>query len=168
MKCMVLEGSAGDHPEWNSPLTSNGHKAIPLPSEDLVNQMPMISHLITDLGLRVADVLQPPPNLLIGKAEEDYNIFLVQNAVASPIIPAQDQFVIPNQIKSVLGFGGMLPTGNMFAVILFAKVRISKDTADMFRCIALATNLATMRFDEQPKPVLRKRKLANRHSEQTN
>ena len=105
--------------------------------------------------------------LLIGKAEEDYNIFLVENAVGSPIIPAQEDFVLPNKIKSVLGFGGMLPTGNMFAVILFSKVRITKDTADMFRCIALATNLAVMRFDDQPKPLVRKRKAVGRPSEQT-
>jgi hypothetical protein len=149
-KCLTLEASAGDKPEWNSVVSSRGHQAIPLPSEELVRQMPMISQLISDLGLRVSDVLEPPADLFIGRAEEDYNIFLVPDAVGSAIIPAQDEFVIPNKIRSVLGYGGMMPAGDMFAVILFSKVKILRDTADMFRCIALATNLAVMRFDAEP------------------
>jgi hypothetical protein len=164
-KCLTLEATAGDRPDWNAVSQSAAHQAIPLPSEALVHEMPMISQLISDLGLRVSDVLDPPADLLIGKSEEDYNIFLVPDAVGSAIIPAQDEFVIPNQIRSVLGFGGMMPSGNMFAVILFSKARINRDTADMFRCISLATSLATMRFDVIPKPVLRKPRLTERTKE---
>ncbi|CAN5451959.1 hypothetical protein BH10CYA1_BH10CYA1_26720 [soil metagenome] len=149
-KCLTLEATAGDQVEWNSVSSSRGHQAIPLPSEELVRQMPMISQLISDLGLRVSDVLEPPKDLFIGKSEEDYNIFLVPDAVGSAIISAQDEFVVPNKIRSVLGYGGMMTTGDMFAVILFSKLKIRRDTADMFRCIALATNLAVMRFDVEP------------------
>ena len=150
-KCLTLEATAGEKPEWDSVTSSRGHQVIPLPSEELVLQMPMISQLISDLGLRVSDVIEPPKDLFIGNSEEDYNIFLVPDAVGSSVIPAQDDFVIPYKIRSVLGFGGMMPTGDMFAVIIFSKVKIRRSTADMFRCIALATNLAVMRFDAQPK-----------------
>jgi hypothetical protein len=164
-KCLTLEATAGDKNDWNSVSQASAHQSIPLPSEALVQEMPMISQLISDLGFRVSDVLDPPADLLIGKSEEDYNIFLVADAVGSAIIPAQNEFVIPNQIKSVLGFGGMMPSGNMFAVILFSKARISRDTADMFRCISLATSLAAMHFDSIPKPVLRKQRLTERTKE---
>ncbi len=119
----------------------------------------MISQLISDLGLRVSDVIEPPKDLFIGNSEEDYNIFLVPDAVGSAVIPAQTEFVIPHKIRSVLGFGGMMHTGDMFAVILFSKVKIRRSTADMFRCIALATNLAVMRFAEKPKPSQAHKKL---------
>jgi hypothetical protein len=153
MRCMVLRATAGDEPAWNSPAQSVSHHAIPLPSEDLVRQMPMISQLIEDLGLRVSDVLKPPDRIVLGKSEDDYQTFLVQDALGSSIIPAQEQFVIPYGVKSVLGFGGLLPSGNLFAVILFSKVRIKRDTADMFRCLALATYVAVMKFDDTPTPI---------------
>jgi hypothetical protein len=150
MKCMVLQATIGEKQEWCSPAASTSHKVIPLPSDELVRQMPMIYQLISDLGLNLSDVLNTPTNLLIGSSEEDYNIFLVPDAAGSPYIPAQTTFVIPHKIKSVLGFGGLLPSGDLFAVILFSKVKISKETADMFKTIALASNLALMRFDSYP------------------
>lgn len=152
MKCMVLEGTKGDLPEWSQPGRSQGHWVIPLPSEKLVTEMPMISALISDFGLRIKDVLEPPESLFIGKSEEDYNIFLVAQAEGSQVIPAQTSFVQPHQIKSVLGFGGMLPSGNLFATILFSKVVIRRDVADMFRCIALASTLSMMKFDKTHVP----------------
>jgi len=98
------------------------------------------------IGLRVKDVLEPPEDILIGNSEEDYNIFYIPEALGSPIIPAQKEFVEAYNIRSVLGFGSMLPSGDLFAVIIFSKVKISREVAEMFRCLALAANLALMRF----------------------
>ena len=42
-------------------------------------------------------------------------------AAGSPYIPAQEDFVQPVGIRSVLGFGGMLPGGDIFVVILFSR-----------------------------------------------
>ena len=50
-----------------------------------------------------------------------YNVFHVPEAFDNPLIPAQEDFVLPYRIKSVLGFGGLLPSGDIFAVILFLK-----------------------------------------------
>jgi hypothetical protein len=51
-------------------------------------------------------------------------------------------------IKSVLGFGGMLATGDLFAVILFATVHVSAAVADRFKTIALDVKAAFSRFHE--------------------
>jgi hypothetical protein len=137
MKCLTLLATAGEEEAWNSPDRSVGHKAIPLASEQMVEQSPMIAQLIAQLGLKVADVLNPNPAILGELDEKDYNIFYVPVARNSPFIPAQEAFVEPYKIRSVLGVGGMLPSGEFFALILFAKVYAPLETARLFKSFAL-------------------------------
>ncbi|MEG4363345.1 PP2C family protein-serine/threonine phosphatase [Microcoleus sp. C2C3] len=147
MKCMTLLATVGQQTEWNSRHTSVGHKAIPLASESVVAQIPMISQLIRQLGLDIKTVINPGPDLLVEIEQRKYNVFYVPEAIGNPYIPAQDSFVIPFGIKSVLGFGGLLPSGNLFAIILFLKVQIPHSTAQMFSTLALNVKTALLRFD---------------------
>ncbi|WP_332987639.1 PP2C family protein-serine/threonine phosphatase [Microcoleus sp. ARI1-A2] len=147
MKCMTLLATVGEQTEWNSRHKSVGHKAIPLASESVVAQIPMISQLIRQLGLDIKTVINPDPNLLVEIEQRKYNVFYVPEAIGSPYIPAQDSFVIPFRIKSVLGFGGLLPSGNMFAIIMFLKVEIPISTVQMFSTLALNVKTALLPFD---------------------
>jgi len=147
MKCMTLLATVGEQTEWNSRHTSVGHKAIPLASEFVVAQIPMISQLIRQLGLDIKTVINPGPDLLVEIEQRKYNVFYVPEAIGNPYIPAQDSFVIPFGIKSVLGFGGLLPSGNLFAIIMFLKVQIPHSTAQMFSTLALNVKTALLRFD---------------------
>ncbi|MEG3922895.1 SpoIIE family protein phosphatase, partial [Microcoleus sp. T3_A4] len=147
MKCMTALATVGEQTEWNSRHTSVGHKAIPLASESVVAQIPMISQLIRQLGLDIKTVINPDPNLLVEIEQRKYNVFYVPEAIGSPYIPAQDSFVIPFGIKSVLGFGGLLPSGNMFAIIMFLKVQIPISTVQMFSTLALNVKTALLPFD---------------------
>jgi serine phosphatase RsbU (regulator of sigma subunit) len=147
MKCMTLLATVGEQTEWNSRHTSVGHKAIPLASESVVAQIPMISQLIRQLGLDIKTVINPGPDLLVEIEQRKYNVFYVPEAIGNPYIPAQDSFVIPFGIKSVLGFGGLLPSGNLFAIIMFLKVQIPHSTAQMFSTLALNVKTALLRFD---------------------
>jgi len=146
MKCLVLLASAGEKAEWNSRTASAGHKAIPLPNEAFVSQIPMISRLVSQFGLDVKAVIQPDPNLLADLEQKSYNAFHVAEAVGSPYIPAQKDFVVPYGIRSVLGFGGMLATGDLFALIVFAKVQIPRETADLTKSLALSVKEAVQPF----------------------
>jgi hypothetical protein len=148
LKCLTLLATAGDRPEWNSRTASTGHQAIPLPSEQMVAQAPMISQLIKQMGLTISNVLSPNPELLVDLQERTYNVFHIPTAAGSPYIPAQDEFVQPCQIQSVLGFGGMLPSGNLMAIILFSKVPIQRDTAELFKPLALNAKLSLLPFDQ--------------------
>jgi hypothetical protein len=150
MKCLTLLATAGDRPEWNVRTSSHAHQAIPLPSADIVAQMPMIAQLVHDFGLRISDVLRPNPSLLVQHEERSFNVFHVETAEGSPHIPAQDEFVRPCGIHSALGFGGLLPSGDLFAVILFSRVRISRDTAALFQPLALSAKLAVLPFAMGP------------------
>jgi len=148
MKCLVLLATAGDKTEWNSRKKSQGHQAIPLPSKESVQQAPMVSNLITQLGIPLGMVIRPEPELLLYMEQRTYNVFHVPEALGSPYIPAQQEFVVPFGIRSVLGFGGLFPSGEMFAVIMFLKVQITKETADLFQTLALNVKLAVLPFDE--------------------
>ena len=150
MKCMTLLATVGEQTEWNSRHTSVGHKAIPLASESVVAQIPMISQLIRQLGLDIKTVINPGPNLLVEIEQRKYNVFYVPEAIGNPYIPAQDSFVIPFGIKSVLGFGGLLPSGNLFAIIMFLKVQIPHSTTQMFSTLALNVKTALLPFDRGP------------------
>jgi signal transduction histidine kinase len=147
MRCLTLLASAGDEPEWNSRRASRAHQAIPLVSREMVSQAPMISSLLQQLGVEVEALLGSDPGLLVESQPSSFNVFYVPEARESPYIPAQTEFVRPLGIRSVLGFGGMLPQGDIFVVILFSKVPIPRETAELFRTLALNVKMAALPFD---------------------
>jgi len=147
MKCLTLLATVGENPEWNSRTTSKGHKVIPLPGEQAIRQIPMIQNLIAQLGLNASMVIKPHPEFLLDAEQKTYNVFYVPDAIDSPYIPAQREFVVPYGIKSVLGFGGVLPSGDIFAIITFLKVQITKEVADLFKTLALNVKIAVLPFE---------------------
>ncbi len=147
LKCLTLLATAGELPEWNSRHQSVGHKAIPLANEDAIARIPMIYQLIQQLGLNPSIVVQPDPNLLTDLEQKMYNVFYVSHPKDSPYIPSQASFVLPFNIKSVLGFGGLLPSGNMFTILMFLKVAISPMVINLFRPLALNVKMAILPFD---------------------
>ena len=121
--------TAGDEPDWNSRAKSNGYKAIPLASAEMVATIPMVSRLISQFGLDVGAVLSPDPMLIGDLSQKTYNTFYIPEAVGSPYIPAKMTSLFPHGVKSVLGYGGVLSTGNLFAVIMFSKTSIPQQTS---------------------------------------
>jgi hypothetical protein len=55
--------------------------------------------------------------------EKTYNVFYVPDAVGSPYVPVQEGFVLKYGVKSVLCFGGMLPSRDLFASFYFPEHR---------------------------------------------
>ncbi|MEM6596848.1 MAG: hypothetical protein AAF635_01580 [Cyanobacteria bacterium P01_C01_bin.69] len=149
VKCLTLMATAGEKRDWCDRTASKGHQAIPLISEKAVEGIPMISQLIRSFGLDISCVVAPDDALLVELERKTCNVFYIQNALGSEYIPAQSDFVAPFGIKSVIGFGGMLPAGDLFAVILFTKVVIDEDTARLLKTLPLNIKMAMM-------PLLRK------------
>lgn len=141
-KCLTLLATAGDEPNWNTRLASSGHKAIPLVDRDFIERAPMISQLIRQFGIEIDTILEPDPKLIVDLQRTKFNVFYVPEALGSAHIPSQKDFVIPYQIKSVLGFGGLLPSGNLFAIILFSKMWFPIDTAEMFKWVSAYARIA--------------------------
>jgi len=147
MKCLVLLATAGERTEWRSRKDSAAHQAIPLVSVKVVEEAPMIANLIRQFGLEIPTILKLDPSLLLELEQQHYNVFYVPQAVGSPLVPHQDDFVIPCSIQSVLGFGGLFPSGNLFAIVLFSKVPLPRETANLFKTLALSVKLAILPFD---------------------
>lgn len=146
MKCLTLLASAGERPEWQSRHRSKGHKAVPLHSEQMVEQAPMIAQLIKQFGLDVQQVIGGGPEIVADAKGKTYNIFYVEDAAGSPYIPAQEEFVLSFGVRSVVGFGGLLRSGDLFAVIIFARVHIPPESAERFKSIALDIKSSLFRF----------------------
>ena len=146
-KCLTLLATAGEQSSWNDRRLSQGHQVFPLTSAEGVQEIPMISQLIHSFGLDINNVIAPEPHILIELERRTCNVFFIPEAVNSKFIPDQSSFVSCFNVKSVLGFGGMLPSGNLFTIILFTKVAIPDATARLFKTLPLNIKMAMMPFD---------------------
>ncbi len=138
MKCWTLLAAAGAEPQWNSRHTAAENTVIPLVSSELVAQMPAISGMIRQFGLDIPTVLGIEPERFLQLEPAVLNIFHVSEAKGSPLIPEQDSLIIPYQVKSVLGFGGLLQSGSLFGAVMFLKVKVPESRVQMFKHLALS------------------------------
>lgn len=146
MKCLTLLATAGQASAWNSRHSSAGHKALPLASVESIARAPMIAQLIRQLGVEVGTLLSSDTGVMVDAAQRTFNVFYIPEAKGSPHIPAQQDFVVPHGIRSVIGFGGVLPPGEMYATILFTRVSIPREVADLFKTLALNIKVALLPF----------------------
>src|SRR5262249_1147455 len=147
MRCLVLLASAGTRPEWNERAASRNHRCIPLPSSERVAGMPMISGLMRQLGVNLSTFDADSSGMQTDLDRSHlHHVCYVPDALGNPCIPAQDEFVVPNGIQSVIGFGGTLPGQQMFAVIVFSRSKIMRDRAALFGPLSLSTKLSVMNF----------------------
>ena len=149
MKCWTLLAAAGSEPHWNSRHTAVENTAIPLVSAELVAQIPAISEIIRQFGLDIHTVLGTQPEIFVNLEPGALNVFYESDAKGSLFIPEQDTLIIPHKINSVLGFGGLLESGSLFAVLMFLKVKIRPNTAELFRHLALSVKTALSLADER-------------------
>ncbi|MEM9091445.1 MAG: hypothetical protein AAGC93_22235 [Cyanobacteria bacterium P01_F01_bin.53] len=150
MKCLTLMATAGELSDWCDRKASKGHQAIPLTSEKAVESIPMIAQLIRSFDLDISSVVAPDHDLLIELERKTCNVFYIQKALGSEYIPAQSEFVAPFGIQSVVGFGGMLPTGDLFSVILFSKVAVAESAARLLKTLPLSLKMAMMPALKKP------------------
>jgi hypothetical protein len=134
--CLVLVATAGLEPAWNDRRRSKDHAAIPLEDPAAVARSPMIAALFKDLGFDVEIFVQPRSQH--GFHNHSGGVFFVPEATDSPVIPAQDEFVRRYGVKSVVGVGGFLPSGELFALIVFLSEQVSQETANLFSTIGLS------------------------------
>ena len=149
LKCLTLVATAGEKPEWRSRVASRNHKSIPLISVEIVKKFPMISSLYKQMGLDINNVIQPDVEFITNALDKNLSVFYISDAKGSPSIPDQENFVIPHGIKSVIGFGGLYPTGDVFSVILFTKTTFSKEVADLFQILAIYIKIITLPYHQR-------------------
>ncbi len=63
----------------------------------------------------------------------------------SKLIPKQAESVEPFGVESVFGFWGSYKTGEIYAVIIFSREKISNETAKLFLSLKPSVKLITLR-----------------------
>jgi serine phosphatase RsbU (regulator of sigma subunit) len=145
---LSLFASCGLLPAWNDRRTSVAHQALALDAEALAGT-PMIAALLHQLG--VPEGAFSAASRLATEHPEDvhFGVFHVPEAEGSPHIPDQD-FVRDYGVRSAVGFGGLLPSGELFAVVMFLRVPVSAATASLFRTVSLNVRLGLLELDRSP------------------
>lgn len=146
MKCWTLLASAGKEPQSNY-ADEAPNIVIPLVNEALVAQMPPISERILQLGLDIPTVLGIADEKMLKMEPKLLNIFYISSARNSPFIAEQNSLVIPYEVKSVLGIGGLLPSGSLFMVEILLNIEISLNIAEQLNILAVAVKTALLPFD---------------------
>ena len=133
---LSLVGTHGQSPDWNDRRKSKGHVGIPLTSSDFVDEIPMISRLLKELGLSLDWVDTQDPEI-VEKMDRAAGLFFVENAASATdhhgrkIIPAQD-FVADYDVKTVFGVGGGYAGGQILVIVAFCRDVIPRETGSRF------------------------------------
>jgi hypothetical protein len=143
---LLLLGTSGALPEWNDRRLSASHSIIPLDrAQVLADRAPMIAGLLAELGVDIdtfVDLEETDAKVI---QHQEYGVFHVQEATGSRLIPAQD-FVAAHHVRSVVGCGGGLPSGEVFVLVLFSCVEVDETAASMFRTLAFGLKAALVPF----------------------
>ncbi len=139
--CISLAGSAGMVAGWNDPALSSRYRAILVDSERFASRFPMFAEIFRQVGITTDDRRFGAGTMNIEPAGTSCSVFSVPVAFESPYIPAQDEFVRPFGVRSVVGFGGWDGQGRYFLVILFARVPVPQKSVDLLRLLALAVRV---------------------------
>lgn len=149
-RCLALMGTSGVEEAWCTRARSEAHQAIPLPSETAVAKLPMVAQLLASLGYDLAEVVKPDADLMLELGDRTCGVLHIDDAVESPHVPAQEHFVEPYEVSSVLGCGGALPSGELFVLMLFVRSTVGAEVADLFRILAVSIKGALTRHDLGP------------------
>lgn len=136
-KCLVLLATAGLAPLGDDALLSHGTRVIPL-AEDETRTAPSFRALVTQLGLDVASLVALEPAYAGEASHRTCHVFRTEDVPGA--IAAQG-------VRSILGFGGLLPSGNLFFVLLYLRTVISADHAEMFRPVAINVKMPLLPLD---------------------
>lgn len=142
--CLSLLATCGDEPAWNEVTQSKGHLVIPLRDRSSIAALPMVERLLQELGVDLESIFNREHDSVLHGVQRTCDIFHVSEAKGSPYIPAQREFVEKYGIKSVIGFGATLPTGDLFVILLFSRAKISQDVLALFKTLALAVRIAVL------------------------
>lgn len=123
---LVLMGTTGREPQWCDRRQSAGHQAIPL-NRTTVQSVPMLARCFQQIGFDLEIVLKGETGILLEGIPSSFGVFHVEDALVSPYVPAQEEFVKPYGVHSVIGGGTMLPDGAVSIWIGFTTLFIPAD-----------------------------------------
>jgi serine phosphatase RsbU (regulator of sigma subunit) len=147
VRSLVLLASDGEEPAWCDRMLSPGLPPGLLESVETAAQHPLVAGLARELGLDVETFVHGPG--AEGAGGRDFGVFHIPDATEEARVPHQS-FVAEHGVRSVVGFGGIQPSGNIFALALYSRVPLDAEAAEMLPIIAVSVKLALLPFVTEP------------------
>jgi len=154
---LSLLGTRGENKGWNNRHDSMGHVGIPLVSSAFIDEIPMMSRLLKELGLGLEWIDSKDSNIVGETMGKMSGLFYVKDAATEvdqrgrKIIAAQD-FVERCHVKTVFGLGGGYLIGKMFiTTIIFTRETIEKEPIKSFLPLLNAFKMSTTALVSQGK-----------------
>jgi hypothetical protein len=147
---LSLLGTFGLLPEWRDRFQSRGHLGIPLLSASFVESIPMVSRLMSDMGINTDWFDEREPDILVKSLGRAAGVFYVRDAGTwldhqnRKIVSAQD-FVQEYGVKTVFGLGGSYLNGSFVAIIVFTRETIEQSRAEAFMSLVNTFKASTIR-----------------------
>ena len=138
--CMTLLATAGKKSAWNDRNASLGGRVIPLTDESQVASHPLLALVLEQAGLDIETLLSRQEHRRPRSQRETYGHVYLPDPADSSLIDSRS-FIEEHGVRTVLGFGGGLPTGGSFAVVLFADAVVTAEQARLFGTLALSASL---------------------------
>src|SRR5262249_17393339 len=126
---------------------SKNFRASPLLGPGSMANDPMGSQFLKQFELDPDVLADPDPDVIVDLSRRTFNVFYIKDAVGSEYIPHQDDFVIPFGIKSNVDIVGVLPSGTLFFLMLFLRVPLPREVAEIFKPLTLSIKVALLPFD---------------------
>ena len=136
--CIALLGTAGNQPSWNDRTASRSSRVMPLTDTIQLTALPVMTALMDQLGIDPSVVLNQRNNFELPVVGERYGIFHVADNTVDATHPAHG-FYRKHRIASMIGFGGALPSGGLFGVMVFSRTAVTHESAQMFETLAHST-----------------------------
>ena len=136
--CITLLATAGDRPSWNDRTASRNSRVIPLTDPQQFAGLPVMTTVMEQLGIDPSVVLSRRNNFDLAVLRERYGIFHVADNGIGPEHPSHG-FYQKHRIQSMIGFGGALPTGGLFGVMVLSRTPVTPEAAQMFEILAHST-----------------------------
>ena len=159
---LALVGTHGVVQTWTDLRRSEGHVGIPLTSSAFVSSIPMISCLLSELGLPLEWIDQRDAAIVQRTLGSSTGLFYVEDAREAldhdgrHIIPARD-FVRSHGIRTVLGVGGAYFGGAVLVLVMFCNEQVSKAGAGRLMALANYFKSSTSRIN-RPHDIFREPK----------
>jgi hypothetical protein len=154
---LSLLGTRGEESQWDNRKNSQGHIGIPLISSKFIDQIPMMSRLLKELGVGIDWIDNKKTDVAIKNIGSMGGVFYVNDAKKAVdsqdrlIITAQD-FVDTFSVKSVFGIGGgYLGHPIFFTTIIFLRDHISRELANRFMLQSNKFKTSTIKLVEDNK-----------------
>jgi hypothetical protein len=126
---LCLMGTKGDEDAWSNRLKSVGHRVIPPKAFDT----PMLKAVFEQINLpRISEINSNSEQGFLQQTIMTNRYFHVETALNSPYIVAQEEFVKPYKIASVIGVGSIFPSRAFMFCLAFSKKPIDSANAQKY------------------------------------